>query len=412
VSGPWQIPANWRWSTMGDVAAIVGGGTPKSDQAQYFGGDISWITPADLSGYKQKFISAGARNITQAGLDNSGAKMMPTGSVLFSSRAPIGYVVIAANPISTSQGFKSFVLRDCLTPDFVYYYLQHAKKLAVEMASGTTFLEISGKKAAQLPIPVAPLSEQRRIVAEIEKQFTRLDAGVAALRRVQANLKRYRAAVLKAACEGRLVPIEAAWHQASLKDLIGDIGQGWSPKCLTRDVLPNEWAVITTTAVQSMRYIDNQGKPLPSSLEPRPRIEIKAGDFLMTRKGPRKRAGVACLVRSTRPRLMVCDTVYRFRCDESRVMPAYLEIALNSPFVVDAIDREKAGISESGVSLTHDKLGTVSIPVPPHNEQRQIVSEVERRLSVIDELEAVVSTNLRRANSLRQSILQKAFAGK
>ena len=206
---PWQIPARWRWSTMGEVATVIGGGTPKSDQAEYFGGDIPWITPADLSGYTEKFISAGARSITQAGLENSGARVMPAGAVLFSSRAPIGYVAIAANPVSTNQGFKSFVLRDELTSDFVYYYLQHAKKLAVEMASGTTFLEISGKKAAQLPIPIAPFPEQRRIVAEIEKQFTRLEAGVAALRRVQANLKRYRAAVLKAACEGRLVPTEA-----------------------------------------------------------------------------------------------------------------------------------------------------------------------------------------------------------
>ena len=162
MSRPWHIPAGWRWGMMGDISDVIGGGTPKSDQAEYFGGNISWITPADLSGYKQKFISVGARNITKAGLDNSGAKIMPAGAVLFSSRAPIGYVAIAANAVSTNQGFKSFVLRNGITPDFIYYYLQHAKKLAVELASGTTFLEISSKKAAQIPVPVAPLAEQRQ----------------------------------------------------------------------------------------------------------------------------------------------------------------------------------------------------------------------------------------------------------
>ena len=278
--------------------------------------------------------------------------------------------------------------------------------------SGTTRLKLPQGPMKQIPLIVPSEDEQRRIVAEIEKQFTRLEAGVAALKRVQANLKRFRAAILKAACEGRLVPKLTNLTPTPLKDLIEGLGQGWSPKCdLTRDMLPNEWAIITTTAVQPMRYLDNQGKPLPDKFAPRPHLEIKAGDFLMTRKGPRHRAGVACLVRSTRARLMVCDTVYRFRCKEARVVPAFLELALNSLSVTTEINRRKAGISESGVSLTHEKLGTVLIPIPSLAEQTRIVAEVERRLSVVDELEAVVTANLQRATRLRQSILQKAFTG-
>jgi type I restriction enzyme S subunit len=213
---------------MGEVAEVVGGGTPRTENANNFGGDIPWITPADLSGYRDKFIANGARNITQAGLENSGARLMPAGSVLFSSRAPIGYVAVAANAVSTNQGFKSFVLRDGLTSDYAYYYLQRAKQLAVELASGTTFLEISGKKAAQIPIPIAPIDEQHRIVAEIEKQFTRLEAGVAGLRRVQASLKRYRAAVLKAACEGKLVPTEAELARQRPNEKVAAASRRWS----------------------------------------------------------------------------------------------------------------------------------------------------------------------------------------
>jgi len=134
---------------------------------------------------------------------------MPAGTVLFSSRAPIGYVAIAANPVSTNQGFKSFVLREGLEPEYVYYYLQRAKGLALELASGTTFLEISGKQTAKIPFVVAPREEQHRIVEAIESYLTRLDAAVASLKRAQQNLKRYRASVLKAAVEGRLVPTEA-----------------------------------------------------------------------------------------------------------------------------------------------------------------------------------------------------------
>ena len=206
----WAIPESWSWTIASEIAQIIGGGTPSTtDPKNFEGGEIPWITPADLTGFREKRIRRGERNITEKGLRDSGARLMPAGTVLFSSRAPIGHVAIADNPLATNQGFKSLVPSDAVTSDYLYYYMQLAKPIAKEMASGTTFLEISGSKAAQIPIPVAPLREQNEIVAEIEKQFTRLDAATAALKRVQANLKRYRASVLKAACEGRLVPTEA-----------------------------------------------------------------------------------------------------------------------------------------------------------------------------------------------------------
>lgn len=110
---------------------------------------------------------------------------------------------------ATNQGFKSFVLKEGVLPEYVYWWLKGAKQIAEGLANGTTFLEISGANAKKLPIPVVPLDQQKLIVAEIEKQFSRLDEAVANLKRVKANLKRYKAAVLKAAVEGRLVETEA-----------------------------------------------------------------------------------------------------------------------------------------------------------------------------------------------------------
>ena len=206
----WGIPDSWEWLEIGNVTAVVGGGTPKTSDPEYFeGGELPWITPADLSGYTEKYIARGARNITEQGLKGSSARLLPTNTVLFSSRAPIGYVAIASQPVATNQGFKSFVLPESIDPSFVYYYLKCAKEAIETLGGGTTFKEISGAVAAKIPLVLAPLAEQRRIVAEIETQFTRLDASVAALRRAQANLKRYRSSVLKDACEGRLVPTEA-----------------------------------------------------------------------------------------------------------------------------------------------------------------------------------------------------------
>ncbi|HDR1916424.1 TPA: restriction endonuclease subunit S, partial [Pasteurella multocida] len=118
--------SSWKRVKLSEVAEIIGGGTPKSNVSEYFdNGQIAWITPKDLSGYKSRYISKGERNITELGLENSSAKLLPIGTVLLTSRAPIGYVAIAKNEVSTNQGFKSLVLKEGNIPEFFYYLLKN-----------------------------------------------------------------------------------------------------------------------------------------------------------------------------------------------------------------------------------------------------------------------------------------------
>ncbi len=204
---------------MGDVADIIGGGTPPTNDSNNFGDYVPWITPADLSRHKGKTILFGSRSISKQGLDNSGARLLPKGTVLFSSRAPIGYVVIAAQPLTTNQGFKSFLPKQGISSDFVYYWLTSAKRFADELASGTTFLELSGAKAALMPIPVAPIAEQTRIVAKLEELLSDLDAGVEELKAAQKKLAQYRQSLLKAAVEGALT---AEWRKHNQPEETGE----------------------------------------------------------------------------------------------------------------------------------------------------------------------------------------------
>lgn len=402
--------SSWKTVRLGDAAKTASGGTPSRGKAAYYDGNIPWVKSGELG---DSTVFDTEEKITQAALDSSSAKIFPKGTLCIALYgATVGKLGILGMDAATNQAVCGIFLPKEIDTRFAYRFLESKRRDLIEMGKGGAQSNISQQIIRELEFPFPPTDEQRRIVAEIEKQFTRLEAGVAALRRVQANLKRYRAAVLKAACEGQLVSIKGKIKTTTVAEVITGLGQGWSPKCdLTRDPLPDEWAIIKTTAVQSMKYLDSEAKPLPTKFEPRPHIEVKAGDLLMTRKGPRQRCGVACLVRSTRPKLMVCDTVYRFRCKEEIIAPSYLEFVLNTPPIVTAIDRKKSGISDSGVSLTHDKLGEIEIPLPPLAEQTRIVAEVERRLSVVEELESVVSVNLQRSVRLRQSILQKAFTG-
>ncbi len=176
---PYDLPSSWQWTRLDTVGAIVGGGTPTAANADNFaepGEGIPWITPADLGGYESLFIARGARDLTTKGLASSSATLMPEGTVLFTSRAPIGYVAIASNPISTNQGFKS------ITPyilEFSPYIATAMRAFAPEIdasAPGTTFKEVSGKIVASIPFPLPPLAEQHRIVAKVDELMGLCDA--------------------------------------------------------------------------------------------------------------------------------------------------------------------------------------------------------------------------------------------
>jgi type I restriction enzyme S subunit len=167
---PFALPMGWEWVRLGELGQIFGGGTPTSDNSEYFSEkEIAWLTPADLYNYNRKFIERGRRDISELGLKKSSAQLMPTGTVLFSSRAPIGYIVIASNPIATNQGFKSCSPYLVQVNQYIYCFLKSSVKKIEENATGTTFKEISGKTFGLIVIPLPPLAEQQRIVAKVDE---------------------------------------------------------------------------------------------------------------------------------------------------------------------------------------------------------------------------------------------------
>jgi type I restriction enzyme, S subunit len=198
AAGLWDLPSSWAWATASSFATVVGGGTPREalDPANYAEGGTPWITPADLSGFFGTHITKGARSLSERGFANSSARTLPAGAVLFSSRAPIGYCVVAANPICTNQGFKSLILKGKISAEFIRYYMLFNKKYFVDNASGTTFRELSGSTLQGLLFPLAPLAEQQRIVGRIDELFGEIIEGKAALERARRDLDTWRRALL------------------------------------------------------------------------------------------------------------------------------------------------------------------------------------------------------------------------
>ena len=164
---PFDLPELWTFARLKHIGGIVGGGTPKTNISEYWDGNISWLTPADLSGYDSMYISTGSRTITDFGLKSSSAQMLPANSILYSSRAPIGYTAIATNPVCTNQGFKSVVPYDFSMSPYLYYCLRARTDNIIQRATGTTFKEISGSEMAETIIPIPPLNEQSKIIEKV-----------------------------------------------------------------------------------------------------------------------------------------------------------------------------------------------------------------------------------------------------
>lgn len=145
----------WKSGTISDLGLVVGGSTPSKAKAEYYtNSGIAWITPKDLSVNKSKFITHGGNDITELGLKNSSASIMPKGTVLFSSRAPIGYIAIAAGEVTTNQGFKSIVPKTEIGTAFVYFFLKYNLSVIEGMASGSTFKEVSGNTMRNIPATI------------------------------------------------------------------------------------------------------------------------------------------------------------------------------------------------------------------------------------------------------------------
>ena len=158
--------SDWVEYKICDIGEVIGGGTPKTKVAEYWNGSIHWLTPKDLSNYKYRYISSGDRNISEKGLKNSSARLLPEGTVLLTSRAPIGYIAIAQNEITTNQGFRSIVLNDGFCSEFVYYLLSANTDYLKSHASGTTFQELSGSSLKNLSFVFPPHPEQK-VIAHI-----------------------------------------------------------------------------------------------------------------------------------------------------------------------------------------------------------------------------------------------------
>ena len=271
---------------LSEIGQIVAGGTPKTKIEEYWNGDVPWITPKDLSSHAGMYISRGERNISQVGLDNSSAKLLPKGTVLFTSRAPIGYVAIARNEVTTNQGFKSIIVDDENDNIFIYYLLKNNIDIIENHANGSTFKEISGSVMKSLEFGIPSLREQKAI-AHI---LSTLDEKIEVNNQINKTLENMAQAIFKQwfvdfefpnedgepykssggeMVESELGKIPKGWKVSKVGELTDIVSKGTTPRKSDIDSAPDNSCVnfLKVKDISDNGVIDLKGLELiPSSV--------------------------------------------------------------------------------------------------------------------------------------------------
>ncbi|MCB8943407.1 MAG: restriction endonuclease subunit S [Ardenticatenaceae bacterium] len=433
------LPDGWMWTKLSDACYIELGQSPPSSTYNTEGVGLPFF---------QGKAEFGDLYPTPVKWCSEPKKIAETGDVLISVRAPVGSTNLNREKSCIGRGLAAIRPNDSMSNLYFLYLLRYIQQELVDQATGTTFQAISGKVLREQKIPLAPSPEQHRIIAEIEKQFTRLDQAVASLRRLQGKLAQYRASVLKAACDGRLVPQDpndepattlltrilaerrAQWQAANpgkkYKEVAGvetadlpDLPEGWVWATLDQcfDVSRGRFSIRPRN---DPRYYNGSHPFVQIGDLPRDGGNITQASKTLNDKGLEvsrkfpKGTVLIAIVGATIGNTGVLtfdscspDSLVAFQA-ENQVRLQFLEMYLRSK-KLEIRSNSYASGGQPNINLAY--LLPYPIAVPPLAEQERIVAEVERRLSVVTATEQAITANLARAERLRQAILHRAFTG-
>ncbi len=430
-----SLPDGWKKKKLGEITRVLRGASPRpKGDPKYFGGSIPWIKISDVTGEPGKFLSSTVDHVTVEGASKS--KLLKKGSLILSICATVCVPKILSVDGCIHDGFVYFPdLSDEINLSFLYYYFESIRtKIIQENRQGMTQVNLNTGIVSDFPIAIPSLPEQERIVAKIEELFTDLDAGVAALQRAQAGLKRYKASVLKAACEGRLVlqdpsdePAAEMLHRLGKQPLAGDdlppLPQGW---CWTKvseiyakiqygtsdkaDENPLGIPVLRMGNILDGQISLTKLKYLPKDTPGIHSYILEEGDLIFNRTNSAELVGKTSVFKGCNQVMAFASYLIRVRLNEG-CFPEYLSSYINSSFgrsYISSVVSQQVG--QANVNGT--KLANMRVPLPPKKEQMKIVTEAERCMSLANFIEKAINIEIARASRLRQSILQQAFAGK
>lgn len=423
-----SIPEHWDSAPIKLVAKLESGHTPSRSIPEYWQDcTIPWFSLADvwqLREAKRKYVYDTAEMVSELGIANSSARILPAGTVMLSRTASVGFTGIMGRDMATTQDFVNWVCEDKLLPTYLWYCLQAMAPEYDRLRFGSTHQTIYMPDVAQFKVPVPPVHEQRRIANFLDEQTARIDALIAEKEELQVTLLEWRAAELTRICFGTDVATESTgnpwvlrlpkgWRLARLKHLVMGIEQGWSPECEARLAEAHEWGVLKAGASNGGIFREDEHKTLPSHLEPLPELEVRVGDVIVSRaSGSADLVGSVAYVYSVRPRLMLSDKNFRLRFGPKPPLCAeLLAWACNTPALREQVRQYVSGAEGLAKNIGSGSLRELWLPVPPAEAQAHILAELKDTTERLDGLREHLRLHIERLREYRSSLISAAVTG-
>ncbi len=431
------LPEGWKNVPLSDVGTITTGNTPPRKEPSNFGGTFPWVKPSDLDQFDP--ITKTQEYLSEKGAKK--ARLLPAETTMVSCIGNLGKVGFAGTILATNQQINSITFYDGLVDGrYGFFYCKILKGWLEDHASATTLSIINKQRFSEAPFLLPPLAEQKLIVAKVEELLARVNAARERLAKAKEMLKRFRQSVLAAACSGRLtqdwrellkrliskkdktdtLPIEYkeadllsndlpdTWVQVRMKNVVGGIKYGTSKKC---DYDDTKLPVLRIPNVIK-GYIDlsdiKYAQLSPKEYEP---LRLRKDDILMVRSnGSVALVGKTALVTEEENDYAYAGYLIRLRFNTEMILPSYINLALAT--YETRLQIEMPARSTSGVhNINSEEIGNLEIPLPPFEEQREIVCRARALFRLADEIKKRVDAAKMRVEKLTQAILAKVFRG-
>ena len=394
---------DWPVKTIGEVCELVNGATPDTKVKEYWGGKHAWITPAEMGGLDSPFISMSRRTLSDKGLASCSATMVPPKTVILSSRAPIGHLVINEVPMATNQGCKSLIPKDGLDFSFLYYYLKANVEVLESLGTGTTFKELSGTQLKTVEIPMPPLEEQKRIVALLDAANERVTELTACYEQARTHANNLFTSALRDALESN-----PDWPIRSLGEVCDFVRGVTYDKADARSEMKSGFIpLLRATNITEKGLLRDDFVFVPKN-GVRADQKLISGDALITiASGSASVVGRSVLVED--PGEMTFGAFCGVLRPRPEILPRYLSHFMSSRSVRAAWSEAAQGTNIN--NLKRDDILQTECLLPPLEEQKRIVARLDSMKAKTSEMVTAKDAKLTAAKNLLQSILEAAFAG-
>ena len=390
----------WEIKTLGEVCEVMNGGTPKTGVPMNWDGSHLWITPAEMGKRLTPYISNTERKLTDFGLRDSSARMLPPKSVILSSRAPIGHLVINTEPMATNQGCKGLIPRSQLHYKYLYYYLLSIVDLLNSLGTGATFKELSGGKLKEVTIPFSVLTEQLRIVAILDEAFEGIATAKA---KAEKNLKNARQ-LFESHLNSVFSQRGEGWVEKTIEQICSKITDG---EHLRPKMTPNGIPFLSAKDVldKNLVFTDSLFVSETDAIKFRKRCNPERGDILIVSRGAT--VGRTCVVNTSKD-FCLLGSVILLKV-EKNYSSHFIAYALKSSALRNQLMTVSEAAAQPAIYLRDIK--TLRIGSPSLIEQEAIVCHLDKFSAETQRLESIYQKKIEALDALKKSILQKAFDG-